>query len=83
MVNKYCKQCGSCCQYIFLALPKLAKQDGSCKHLIDNKCEIYENRPSICNTKKMYDESELSITYDEYLKLGQKMCEEFRKQSKL
>ena len=41
-----CTACGACCRNVQY-MP--AKEDGSCIYLQeDNKCEIYETRPSIC-----------------------------------
>lgn len=35
------------------------QEDGStCIHLVDNKCEIYENRPEICRVDLMIDRDE-------------------------
>ena len=32
-----------------------SQEDGSCIHLNgDNKCDIYDERPTVCNVQKMY-----------------------------
>jgi Fe-S-cluster containining protein len=52
-----CIQCGLCCRKVdkISALPEFNRGDGVCRHLINNLCEIYENRPLICNVQRMYD----------------------------
>ena len=51
-----CSQCGACCRRAGewggakYGLP--IKKDGSCAHLKDNLCSIYEDRPLICRAKK-------------------------------
>lgn len=38
-------------------MKQYANDDGSCKFLgEDNLCTIYEERPTICNVAKVYDE---------------------------
>ena len=52
-----CTGCGLCCQNIGL-IPQLKEFDlgnGICKFLKNSQCEIYENRPDICNIEKMFD----------------------------
>lgn len=50
-----CSSCGSCCKRAFLLRDWFAQvgieinEDGSCEHLDqDNRCRIYESRPSFC-----------------------------------
>ncbi len=56
-MNFLCSSCGACCRLAGLlngakhGLP--ISKDGSCLHLKDNKCSIYENRPDICRVSKM------------------------------
>ena len=51
-----CTQCGACCRKAGewggadYGLP--IKEDGSCAHLKDNLCSIYETRPDVCNSNK-------------------------------
>lgn len=51
-----CSHCHAyCCRVIGKLDPSLDRGDLVCKHLTqDNKCDIYENRPLICNTDRMY-----------------------------
>lgn len=52
-----CKNCKApCCRKIGLMLRELDRGDLVCKYLTeDNTCSIYEDRPLICNTDKLYD----------------------------
>ena len=38
------------------ALHDFDRGDGVCVYLRDNLCTIYEHRPLICNTSRMYEE---------------------------
>ena len=41
---------------MLLSFPHDTNSDGSCSKLTsDGQCEVYENRPTICNVDKMYD----------------------------
>ena len=52
-----CKDCKAyCCRKIGMVNKDLDRGDGVCKHLDENnKCEIYNNRPLICNTDRLYE----------------------------
>ena len=59
MAKWVCTRCGECCRHIghIPALADFAREDGSCKFLgEDNLCTIYEERPTICNVAKVYEE---------------------------
>ena len=43
-----CIKCAACCKLVKDQLPDFAKEDGSCKYLVDNQCSIYDSRPDIC-----------------------------------
>lgn len=53
-----CDKCGLCCRNIH-KIPQLKEYDlgnGVCRYLTSNNlCSIYENRPDICNSEKMYE----------------------------
>lgn len=80
-----CTGCGACCKAVWMAMPELAKPDGSCKHLgEDNLCGIYDNRPEIClisfeNHKKRAREGstfteKVFETKADYFKANAEMC---------
>ena len=56
-MNFLCSKCGACCRNAGkmggakYGLP--IKKDGSCGHLVDNECSIYDNLPIVCNVKKL------------------------------
>ena len=73
-----CTKCGECCRHI-ANIPQLSKfdrGDGVCKYLRGHECDIYDNRPEICNVEKMY-EKYFSHLYsrDEFYKLNEEACE--------
>ena len=55
-----------------------SKKDGSCIYLNKkNQCDIYENRPEICNVKKMYTKrvnQGLKMSYTDFCKINNKIC---------
>tara|TARA_B100001013_G_scaffold256636_1_gene160352 strand:- start:1634 stop:1861 length:228 start_codon:yes stop_codon:yes gene_type:complete len=62
--NFECTQCGACCRAI------------ACKYLTkDNLCSIYESRPFICNTKKVFDATyNKTMTKEEYFGKAKIAC---------
>lgn len=72
-----CNSCKAyCCRVIGKLDPSLDRGDLCCKHLTeDNKCEIYENRPLICNTDRVYDAFFKGImTREEYDNINSESC---------
>lgn len=73
-------KCGNCraycCRVIGKLDPSLDRGDLCCKHLTeDNKCDIYENRPLICNTDRLYDTLYKDImTREEYDAVNAQGC---------
>lgn len=52
-----CNGCGCCCRQL-KNVPELSnfdRGDGTCIHLKDNLCMIYETRPDICRVSTMYE----------------------------
>ncbi|SDW42234.1 hypothetical protein SAMN05421781_1362 [Marinococcus luteus] len=52
-----CNKCGLCCQNIqhITELQEFDDGTGTCIHLKENECTIYENRPLICRIDDMYE----------------------------
>ncbi len=73
-----CTQCGACCKILpkYVA-PELVGENGFCKHLKDNKCTIYENRPDICNHETMRANYP-DLTKDEYDNMSMIACSELK-----
>ncbi|MBQ7176621.1 MAG: YkgJ family cysteine cluster protein [Victivallales bacterium] len=71
-----CDKCGLCCRRI-KDIPQLEafdRGDGVCIHLKDNLCDIYEHRPEICDTERMYRYLASSISREDYEKLLTDSC---------
>lgn len=65
-----------CCRVIGKLDHSLDRGDLCCKHLTeDNKCDIYENRPLICNTDRVYNNFFKGImTRKEYDNINSESC---------
>lgn len=77
-----CSKChGYCCRKAGLLDPNLNRGDGCCKYLNkDNKCDIYDHRPLICNTDRMYQLFFNNMSREEYDKLNNEACLKLRKE---
>lgn len=78
-----CDICGLCCKHLE-EIPQLKEYDsgdGSCIYLgDDDRCKIYENRPDICNVKKMYDLFYKDMMdEDDYIQKNIVACKEIKK----
>jgi len=50
-----CSKCGSCCKRVGQLKGILpVKEDGSCGHLVNNQCSIYESRPLVCRGRDQF-----------------------------
>jgi hypothetical protein len=66
--NFDCEKCGACCKVI--GCPDLTK---------DNLCAIYNNRPFVCDSKKMYDEvHSKTMTKQEYFDKAKIACNQLK-----
>ena len=76
-----CDKCGLCCRNIrFSSLSaELDRGDGVCKHLKDNLCEIYAERPIFCNVEAYYDKylSE-KISREEFYWRNKEICRQLK-----
>jgi Fe-S-cluster containining protein len=90
-----CSGCGECCKRIGnlskeykkrLDFPYDHKTDGSCEKLgEDNKCMVYDSRPSICSVEKTFDKYHKPKgrkRVDVYMEEN-KLCNQMIKQSRL
>lgn len=76
-----CSNCKAyCCRVIGKILPELDRGDCACVHLTDdNKCEIYEDRPFICNTVKIYEKYfSNKYTIEQWNEMNRQACEALR-----
>jgi len=81
-----CSGCRAyCCRVIGKILPELDRGDCACIHLTsENRCDIYENRPFICNTDKIYEKYfKDRYTIDQWNALNHKACEELKNAARL
>lgn len=73
-----CNQCGNCCRNIGKTglLKEFENERGECIHLTnDNRCDIYDNRPDICNVNKMYDiYFHHYMSFEEYIQQNVEIC---------
>ena len=78
-----CDKCGACCKSIagIELLANLDRGDGVCKYLneVSNLCEIYNERPLLCNVEKSYEYffSEY-FTWEEFKALNYAACEKLK-----
>ncbi len=62
-------------------LKEFENDKGECIHLTENNlCDIYENRPDVCDIEKMYKlYLKNTMTHDEYLNKNYKVCINLKK----
>ena len=83
-----CDNCGECCKNISNSqeLREFDRGDGVCKYLNleTNLCNIYENRPDICDVKKMYEKVYKTFySKEQFYKLNYEACEILKEKSKM
>lgn len=77
-----CDCCGICCRNVGKepSMREYDRGDGVCKHLNkENKCNIYEQRPLICNVQKVYErffKDKMSI--DVFFKMNENACKQLK-----
>lgn len=73
-----CTKCGECCKRVglFPFMRKYDRGDGACIHLTeDNLCDIYEERPDICNTDKLFQRIySRTMSREEYDRMNMDAC---------
>lgn len=79
-----CDKCGKCCKNLKLnpMYYHLDRGDGICKYFNENnnECNIYDDRPIICNIDKYYETYLINnISLEEYYLLNKFACEELKK----
>lgn len=78
-----CSGCGSCCRRVSFHPDYkhlVDEETGWCKHLQpDNSCEIYEDRPDICNVEKGFQKSDYEDR-TEYYKMNNQYCNQFQEE---
>ena len=80
-MNFPCDKCGLCCKNIrFSSLSsELDRGDGICKHLKNNLCEIYSQRPIFCNVDAYYEKFLAEkISREEFYKMNRAVCKKLK-----
>lgn len=74
--NFPCIRCGLCCRKVNLIeeVACLDRGDGICKYLKNNLCLIYDNRPFLCNSEKVYSKFFPHLSKKEYYAMMLKYC---------
>jgi Fe-S-cluster containining protein len=63
-------------------LPENDRGDGVCRHLKNNLCGIYDNRPLICNVGKMFElYFKSTMTEKQFILANLKVCKELAEQA--
>ncbi len=82
-----CDKCGLCCKRLDLIeeMKEYDRGDGVCMYLTkDNLCSIYDNRPTICNTKLYYlMHYRKQMSWEEFVKESKKGCKALQDIEKL
>ncbi len=77
-----CDKCGLCCKNIRFSdlSAELDRGDGVCKHLKNNLCEIYSERPIFCNVDAYYEKFlSKKLGREEFYNLNFEVCERLKK----
>lgn len=78
-----CSHCNAlCCRVIGKIIPEYDRGDCVCIHLTeDNKCEIYNDRPPLCNTVHIYNKYFRNIyTPEEWNNINMEACKYLKEQ---
>lgn len=77
-----CDKCGQCCKSLHLSsnYADLDRGDGICKHLKNNLCSIYDDRPLKCRIDESYKAFfKKQMSYEEYTQRNYECCEILKK----
>ena len=83
-----CTQCGSCCHKAgrIPNFPEPTTPEGVCVHLTsDNKCSIYDKRPTICRVDKLYETMgrAMHMTRKQFYIYNNQLCNQWIREEKL
>ncbi|MHD0317892.1 YkgJ family cysteine cluster protein [Fusobacterium sp. THCT1E2] len=77
-----CNKCGECCRNLDKSpiYNELHDGDGLCRYLRGNICSIYSERPLLCRIDKSYNAIfKKKMSYEKYIRLNYKYCNELKK----
>lgn len=63
--------------------PFQINEDGSCEKLIDNKCSVYQDRPTICSVDKLFELQEAVKSKKEWYQMNNQECNRMINESNL
>ena len=81
-----CSHCNAlCCRVIGKIIPEYDRGDCACIHLTeDNKCEIYNDRPPLCNTVHIYNKYyKDKLTIEQWNEINRQACETLRDEAEI
>lgn len=76
-----CEACGECCRHTHLVSELVELYDyekGACQYLDGDKCTIYDDRPDVCNYRKLYSKLSKYYSPEEYYQISIRFCEEIK-----
>ena len=84
-MNFPCTNCGACCRRAHLVkdFNYSNKIKGGCIYLTENLCEIYDNRPLICNMAEVKKVIFPNISQKEYYRISGAICNELIKKDEM
>ncbi len=75
----HCVSCGECCRYIdIIEGLKDLHINGVCKFLVDDKCSIYDKRPSLCRYDAVYEMFKDKISLKAYDEMVMHYCQQLQ-----
>ena len=77
-----CERCGECCRHVDLIaeMKNFDQGGGVCKHLTaENLCEIYSERPPLCNGEYLYKNFYSDMTVEDFHQLMNMLCKDVRR----
>lgn len=77
-----CARCGACCRHVDQVeqMKTFNRGDGVCRHLTaDNLCEIYSERPPLCNGEYVYKKFFSDVSVEEFHRIMNVLCKDLRR----
>ena len=78
-----CDRCGACCRHLERSdlYKDLDRGDGTCKHLFNNLCTIYDERPLKCRVDDSYHQIfKDQMSLDEFYRMNYEACASLKKE---
>lgn len=81
-----CDKCGECCRNLNMSsmYSELHDGNGICRYLKGNLCSIYSKRPLLCKIDECYDTFfKDKLSYEEYIQLNYRQCNELKRKRRI